>query len=312
MTMMLKSSTGVLSGLLQNKYWLDQFNHPRDTITGITVSSYCLGAFFGCVLNFFIGDRLGRRKMIWLAMGLIIVGATLQTSAFTLAHLIVGRVITGLGTGIDSSTVPMYQSELVKREWRGRVVSWEIWFIGIGIVLAYWVDYGFSYVESHAAWRTPIAIQLIFAIIVVFLVFGIPESPRWLAKRGGEQEARDVFCAVFDLPPDDPYIEGEMAAIKAAIAIDAEQKSVFKLFKKDLLQTRWRVLLAWFGLFMNQWSGINLVVYYMPSVLVENVGMEPQTAILVAGFVNLMFPIGNTIPALFVSSNGGETLVTGS
>jgi len=78
---------------------------------------------------------LGRRYMIWLAMGLIIVGASLQTSAHTLAHLIVGRVITGLGTGIDSSTVPMYQSELSKREWRGRLVSWEILFIGIGIVI---------------------------------------------------------------------------------------------------------------------------------------------------------------------------------
>lgn len=78
---------------------------------------------------------LGRRKMIWLAMGFIVVGATLQTSAYSLAHLIIGRIITGLGTGIDSSTVPMYQSELSKREWRGRLVSWEILFIGIGIVL---------------------------------------------------------------------------------------------------------------------------------------------------------------------------------
>ena len=50
---------------------------------------------------------LGRRRMIWLSMFLIVIGATLQTSAYTLAHLIVGRVITGFGTGIDSSTVPM-------------------------------------------------------------------------------------------------------------------------------------------------------------------------------------------------------------
>ena len=100
------------------------------TIVGITVSSYCLGALGGCILNFFIGDIFGRRRMIWMSMSLIIVGSTLQTSAFTLAHLIVGRVITGFGTGIDSSTVPMYQSELSRKEYRGRLVSWEIWFIG--------------------------------------------------------------------------------------------------------------------------------------------------------------------------------------
>lgn len=64
---------GVFGGILENPHWLDQFNHPAPVITGITVSSYCLGALTGCVINFCIGDILGRRKMIWLAMGLIIV-----------------------------------------------------------------------------------------------------------------------------------------------------------------------------------------------------------------------------------------------
>lgn len=130
---------GVFGGLLENKDWLKQFNHPRDTITDITVSSYCLGALFGCILNFFVGDSFGRRRMIWMAMGFIIIGATLQTSAFTLPHLIIGRIVTGLGTGIDSSTVPMYQSELSKKHNRGSLVAWEIWFIGVGITVAYWI-----------------------------------------------------------------------------------------------------------------------------------------------------------------------------
>lgn len=125
---------GVLSGLLQNDYFRETFNDPDDVTTGITVASYCLGCLVGCLLSFLIGDLLGRRYMIWLAMGLIVVGASLQASAHSLAHLIVGRVITGFGTGIDSSTIPMYQSELAKKENRGRLVSWEIFFIGIGIV----------------------------------------------------------------------------------------------------------------------------------------------------------------------------------
>lgn len=213
-----------------------------------------------------IGEMLGRRKMIWLAMAFIIVGATLQTSAFTLPHLIVGRIITGLGTGIDSSTVPMYQSELSKKEWRGRLVSWEIFFIGIGIVrcrdgrailkrqltsrpqvLAYWIDYGFSYVNSDVAWRTPIGIQLIFAILVTIIVFGLPESPRWLAKRGQYEEAQEVLCAVYDLPPDDEYIRTEMDVIKMAINIEESegQSSWMNVFKNDIVKTRRRVGLAW-------------------------------------------------------------------
>ena len=58
-------------------------------------------------VNFFLGEKLGRRKTIWLAMGLVIVGAVLQTSAFTVPHLVVGRVVTGFGTGLKTSTVPM-------------------------------------------------------------------------------------------------------------------------------------------------------------------------------------------------------------
>lgn len=303
---------GVFGGILENEDWLNTFHHPRDTITGITVSSYCLGALFGCITNFFIGDILGRRRMIWLAMGLIIVGATLQTSAYSLVHLIIGRVITGLGTGIDSSTVPMYQSELSKKHNRGQVVAWEIWFIGIGICLAYWIDYGFSHLTGSIAWRVPIGLQLVFAVCVTFLVWGLPESPRWLAKKGRLNEAVEVLCAVHDLQPDDEFIVGEIEAIQAALQIESGVKSNRALFKKDILQTRKRVFLAYMGLFMNQWSGINLVVYYMPTVLVVNVGMSAPRAQLIAGFVELMFPVGNTLPALFLDRMGRKkTMMTG-
>lgn len=120
-----------------------------------------------------------------------------------------------------------------------------------------------SYVQSDAAWRVPIALQLIFAIIVVFVVWGLPESPRWLAKRGREEEAAEVICAVFDLPPDDPYVLDEMAAIRAAISLEVQEgaQKYSAVFKDDALKTRRRVILAWFGLFMNQMGGINLVVY---------------------------------------------------
>ena len=103
--------------------------------------------------------------------------------------------------------------------------------------------------------------QLVFAIAVVFIIWGCPESPRWLARRGRWEEAIEVLCAVHDLEPNDPFVVGEIEAIRAAISLEKGSKSYTALFKKDALQTRKRVFLAWLGLTMNQLSGINLVVY---------------------------------------------------
>ncbi len=110
---------GVFSGILQNEDWLRQFNHPSDSKTGIIVSCYNLGCFAGCIsafilelyvpgspmrfplltstdttgsVNFFLVERLGRRKIMWLDMVLVSVGAILQASAYTVPHLVLGRM----------------------------------------------------------------------------------------------------------------------------------------------------------------------------------------------------------------------------
>lgn len=74
------------------------------------------------------------------------------------------------------------------------------------------------------------------------------------------EEAVEVICAVNDLPEDDPYVVTEMESIRQVIALEQNEgaQSWTAVFKKDVLQTRKRVGLAWFGLFMNQLSGINL------------------------------------------------------
>lgn len=98
-----------MGGLLTLGSWVRQFpeintvDHPGDnhiaTIQGISVASYNVGCFVGAVITIFIGDILGRRKMIFLGSCIMIIGAILQCSAFSLAHLIVGRIITGFGNG---------------------------------------------------------------------------------------------------------------------------------------------------------------------------------------------------------------------
>jgi len=158
---------GVFSGIVTNANWKATFGNPNSSLEGIIVSIYNLGAFTGTIINFFLGEKLGRRKSMWFAMTWIIIGAILQASSYSVAQIMVARFVTGIGTGIETSTVPMYQSELVEAERRGRVVSSEPLFVGVGIVIAYFFDFGLSFVGGPIAWRLPIACQVIFAIVSV-------------------------------------------------------------------------------------------------------------------------------------------------
>jgi MFS family permease len=97
----------------------------RSTIQGISVASYNVGCFFGAISCIWIGDWLGRRKTIFLGSAIMVVGAALQASAFSLPHFIVGRIITGMGNGLNTSTVPTWQSECSKSHRRGQLVMVE-------------------------------------------------------------------------------------------------------------------------------------------------------------------------------------------
>ena len=109
--------------------------------------------------------------------------------------------------------------------------------------------------------------QLIFALVVTIIVWGLPESPRWLANRGHEEEAIEVLCAVFDRERDDPLIVEQIQGIRHAIAVEtaAGTAKIANLFKNDRLKTRKRVFLAAFVLFINQLSGINMVTTCGPN-----------------------------------------------
>lgn len=177
----------------------------------------------------------------------------------------------------------------------------------MGIVIAYWFDFGMSYVGGAIAWRLPIAFQMVFAVVVIVLVFALPESPRWLYHHHREQEAMEVLCAVYDKDPTDEYILQEKNAILQAIELENSSnspRSIFSIFRSDNVKTRYRVLLAWGIQCMNQAGGINLVVYYIPSVLVQNVGTTPRMAQILGGCINMMMMFGAILPSFALDRMG--------
>jgi MFS family permease len=110
----------------------------------------------------------------------MLVSATIQTASFGLAQLIVGRIVTGVGNGMNTSTIPVWQSEMAPPKIRGFLVLFEGALITAGIMLAYWLNYGFWFVTQYGSfqWRFPIAFQTVFGVILILLVWLCPESPR--------------------------------------------------------------------------------------------------------------------------------------
>lgn len=230
----------------------------RASTQGIAVAAYNLGCFVGAVTTIFISNPLGRRRMIILGTSIMVIGAILQTSATTLPHFIIGRVITGLGNGGNTSTVPTWQSETSRAHKRGKLVMIEGALITCGIMVSYWIDLGFSFIDSSVAWRFPLAFQIVFCLFILAFIWNLPESPRWLILKNREDEAREVLAALGDTTVDSQEVQSEFTAIKDTV-LEMSKGSFSDLFTMDKDRNLHRTLLAFVNQMFQQISGINLI-----------------------------------------------------
>lgn len=260
---------GVMSGLLTGKAFTATFPEMDDpSLQGLVVAIYEIGCFFGAIFCFIYGERLGRRWCIMAGCVVLSLGAILQAAAFGIPQMIVGRIVAGLGNGMNTSTIPVWHSELMKAKNRGRGLAIELAINIFGVMLSYWVDYGMSYVLNDSQFRFPLALQILFAIVTFFGVMVLPESPRWLIAHDRHDEARHILWAVQKdaktLSIEDEKLSRNMAEIQHAIKEEREAAKAgsFKsMLKNGDQKFLYRTLLGIGGQFMQQLSGINLITY---------------------------------------------------
>lgn len=267
------------------------------TLQGVAIGLYEIGCLFGALSCLWLGDLLGRRRIIWIGTIIMIIGAAIQCSSYSLAQLIVARIITGVGNGMHTATIPMWQSECSPPHKRGMLVMVEGLLITGGICMAYWVDFAFYWIDPHsryaaddinpadfphrsAAWRVPIAWQILLCI-PTFITIWMPESPRWLLLRGHDDEARRVLASLDELPLDDPEIDAKVKEIQLSLEM-ASNKGVSDLFIQGKEKNFHRALLGFINQMFQQISGINLITYYAGTIFENNIGMSPLVSRIVA------------------------------
>ncbi|PVI00209.1 general substrate transporter [Periconia macrospinosa] len=280
---------GVFGGVIVTPDFLDLLNLNNNASLISTVTAiYDIGCFFGAISVCAIGDPLGRKKCILLGTTIMSIGAILQIAAFGVPQMIVGRVIAGIGNGINTSTAPVWQGETSKASWRGKLIVIEMIMNIAGFSLSNWVTYGFSFVGGSAAWRVPLAFQFLFIIILYATVPWLPESPRWLMAKGRVDEAERILADLESTEIDDPFIVTQSKDIQWAVQFEKENAVRWR----DLLRGRTgdrggthtirRMVLGMGTQAMQQLSGINVTSYYLPTVLIESVGLSNSLARLLA------------------------------
>jgi sugar porter (SP) family MFS transporter len=241
----------------------------------------------------------------------MIIGAVLQTTAYSRAHMVVARVVAGTGMGFINSTVPVFQSEFSPKADRGLYVCMQLSTLNFGILLAYWIDYGFSTHSASFAWRVPCILQCIFLIPMLLIIAIVPETPRWLASHGRGDESLAVLQRLHGKKMSEEAIRYLHADIMQTVNVEKSLGTGrwADLLKNDSLQSRRRFLIACAIQAFQQLGGINAIIYYSGTLFQHSVGFDQHMSALMAGFLQTWFFVASFIPWFLIDRIGRRPLL---
>jgi sugar porter (SP) family MFS transporter len=241
----------------------------------------------------------------------MIVGTIILASSFTRAQLLVGRVVTGIGNGFNSSSIPVYQSEMARAFNRGQLLTWQAVVTIAGLCIAYWLDYGTSFTNSSLEWRLPMAFQSFFAIWLVLLTTILPETPRWLVSQDRNNEAVDILARLYDSNINDEFIQEQRAYIEASVAQESAGGPfrIRELFSGGKIGNFRRICITIAVMLMQQFTGSNMINYYAPVVYGNTMHISRNLALILGGCTSLTYLAGSLIPLWAMDRFGRRNLL---
>ncbi|KAM0328492.1 hypothetical protein ACHAQA_004899 [Verticillium albo-atrum] len=306
---------GLISGAFKSKDF-QSFIHYEDydlveqTNIKANVSAMVqIGSVGGALIAFLICDKIGR---IWATRQLCVLWilgiAIFMGNNGNLGAVYAGRFIAGLGVGQTPVVGPVYLAEIAPASVRGLCTCMFTGFVYLGIVLAYFANYGCQIHlgdDTHNRWLVPTSIHIMFAGLIFILTFFQYESPRFLIKQGKIEKATAVMSHLRHLPEDHEYIVREISAIQMSHEAELEATrgaSWFGKIKEMFLvpSNLYRVYLTSMVQILSQWSGAGSITLYAPD-LFEILGVTGQNeSLLVTAVFGLVKLCAAVICALFL------------
>lgn len=267
--------TAVISGVektIQELFQLTPFWQ------GFTISSALIGTVIGALVSGIPADKYGRKPILFITASLFAISAIASALVTNLPLFIIFRFIGGLAIGASSVIAPMYISEISPAGVRGRMTALFQFNVITGILLAYVSNYLLRDFGGADSWRWMLGVGSAPAVVFFFLLFLVPESPRFLIKAGKTDAARLILQR-----SDVEHIEEEITEIKKSMDLVKE-----KLFSRRFIKP---ISIAFLVAMFNQLSGINAILYYAPRIF-ELSGVSVADAYLqpvLIGVTNAIF-----------------------
>ncbi|GKT89005.1 lactose permease [Colletotrichum tofieldiae] len=286
--------------------WRQFFGNPEGAILGLMNAVYPLGKVVALFVVTYVGDRWGRKLPLFIGLVVCIGFAVLQGLAKDLPSFVTARALLGFFTTFISQPSPIIITELAYPTQRGKVTALYNTFFYFGSIFAAWCTFGTFKITSTWSWRIPSLLQGAVPIFQLLGFYFLPESPRWLMRRGRKDEARRVFADYHAGGKlNDPLVEFEMREVENTLGEEAEAMSQSSWF--ELVRTpanRKRTLIAVILGFFSQWNGVAV------TLVLNTIGItEVKDQTLINGLLQIFnWVISTFLGALMVDRLGRRLL----
>jgi SP family galactose:H+ symporter-like MFS transporter len=286
---------GVISGAQQ--FIQHEFAISDRTLEWI-VSAMMFGAAVGALGAGWMSLHLGRKRSLILGAVLFVVGSLLSGLAWSPATLIAARVVLGLAIGLATFAAPLYLAEVAPERIRGAMISTYQLMITIGILVAFLSDTALSYSGS---WRWMLGVIAIPGALFLLGVLVLPDSPRWLMMRGRREEALDVLHR---LRADADVVAREAADIEEQLKSPQRGWHMFLENRNFRRSVGLGVLLQ----LMQQFTGMNVVMYYAPRIF-QTMGYDTAAQMWFTALVGLTNVLATFIAIALIDRLGRKPIL---